>query len=224
MRYSFRVRQREKKIENAVEQLKKVQWRYRNSIFLIISVLLAYFLLRDSRVENAILELKNLSYAGAFLSGIFFSFSLTVAPSTAILYLLGKRLNPIFIAAIGAGGCLIGDYLIFRFVKDKLIEEIKLIGEGINSHFQNSIFYRIFPFSNLLLSNKFKIIMMKASHSRIYSFFIKIIAYLIIASPLPDELGVALLGTTKQKTKEFLILSYFMNFLGISGISYLATR
>jgi len=66
--------------------------------------------------------------------------------------------------------------------------------------------------------------MMKASRSRIYSFFIKIIAYLIIASPLPDELGVALLGTTKQKTKEFLILSYFMNFLGISGISYLATR
>ena len=45
---------------------------------------------------------------------------------------------------------------------------------------------------------------------------------LLIASPLPDELGIALLGFSKVSTRYFAILSFVFNFLGILGIGFTA--
>jgi len=45
---------------------------------------------------------------------------------------------------------------------------------------------------------------------------VAIFAGFVIASPLPDEIGVSLLaGTTKISTRTFAILSYFLNTAGI---------
>jgi hypothetical protein len=222
-KYSFEVRKREKAIEKVINQLQKVQWQYKNLILLIASVLLALFLLKSGHLEKLIENLENLSYLGAFFSGILYAFSLTIAPSAVAFYAFEKKFNPFIIASIGAFGTLIGDYSIFRFVKTNLMREIELIFSQINNksyYFKNSIFYRLFPFSNLLFSREFKIMMIKASRSKIYNLFIKILAFLIIASPLPDEIAITLLGATKQKAKEFIPFSYLCNFIGILGISY----
>ena len=45
----------------------------------------------------------------------------------------------------------------------------------------------------------------------------------IIASPLPDELGIALLGFSKLKTSLFVPLSFTFNFLGICLIGIAAS-
>ena len=45
---------------------------------------------------------------------------------------------------------------------------------------------------------------------------------LILASPLPDELGVAVLGFSKMRLKYFALLSFVFNFLGIAVIGLVA--
>ncbi|MEM4773134.1 MAG: hypothetical protein QW648_03970 [Nanoarchaeales archaeon] len=222
-KYSFIDRKREKSIEKVIRKLKKLEWRYKNLILLLISIIFGIFLIKSKVIDNFAKEVGNLSYLGIFICGIFYAFSLSVAPSIAIFYSFGKVLNPFIIASIGALGSVIGDYLIFRFVKVNLKEEIKLIWEDINNkfYFKDSIFYRIFPFSNLIFSFRFKLMMNKVYSSKIYNFLIKILAIIIIASPLPDEFGVTLLGLTNQETKSFILISYFCNFFGILSISYL---
>ena len=49
-----------------------------------------------------------------------------------------------------------------------------------------------------------------------------VLGTLVIASPLPDELGVAMLGLAKTDKKSFLIISYLGNFLGILAIGGVA--
>lgn len=50
------------------------------------------------------------------------------------------------------------------------------------------------------------------------------VGMLIIASPLPDKLGIALLGFSKTKQRFFLLLSFTANFLGILAIGLAAQR
>ena len=50
-----------------------------------------------------------------------------------------------------------------------------------------------------------------------------VIAAIIIASPLPDEIGAAIFGALKVKTKYFLVISYTLNFLGILTVAWLGS-
>ena len=45
---------------------------------------------------------------------------------------------------------------------------------------------------------------------------------IIIASPLPDELGLAMMGLSRVPIAAFIPISYTMNFLGILLIEFIA--
>ena len=55
-------------------------------------------------------------------------------------------------------------------------------------------------------------------YSRAYKRLLPFIGALIIASPLPDELGLVMLGAAGVKTKYFIILSFSLNFAGLVAI------
>lgn len=171
-KYSFTRRQNERRVEHLARHLKNAEWKYKNFILFVASILIAYALIRTGLLTGAISGLKGFGYVGSLISGMLYAFSLTAAPSTAIFFSLGKSMNPFLIATIGAIGCVIGDYFIFRFVRDNLMEEIKLLisetKDKTNFYFKNSLFYQIFPFSNLLLSRFFKTILYNISHSKLW--------------------------------------------------------
>ena len=48
-----------------------------------------------------------------------------------------------------------------------------------------------------------------------------LIGFLVIASPLPDEIGLAMMGVSRLKPRVFVLLSYTANFIGILGIGTL---
>jgi len=127
---------------------------------------------------------------------------------------LGQTLNPFLIAFIGAFGAILSDYLIFRFVRNKLIDEINLFMEEIKSITK--------PVSNLEFFEEIRVILWKKiSESSVWRVLIPAIAGFIIASPLPDELGVAIFGATKFNPKTFVIICYCLHFLGIFFITSL---
>jgi len=214
-KYSYKKRQMERKVENAVNHVKEFHWKYRNLFFLSGSIIVACILLQLPYFQSLLSKLEYFGYFGAFISGMFFSYGMTAAPATAVLFTLGKSLNPFLIALVGAGGTVIGDYIIFRFVKNRLIDEIRELSHEINNKSK--------PFSDLIVSERRRIMLWrKVSKSKIWRVIIPIIAGFIIASPLPDELGVALFGAVKYDPKKFILYSYLLNFLGILGLSGIA--
>ncbi|MBI4010365.1 MAG: hypothetical protein HY361_04235 [Candidatus Aenigmarchaeota archaeon] len=174
------------------------EWKRRNTILIILSLIISYAILTSQYTHNLILSLGDYGYLGSFIIGLFYTYSLTTIPATAGFFLLGESLSPLLLALFGALGSLLGDYIIYRFVKDNFTKEMEEFSPGVRK------------------------IIKGIKNSRHLRKFMPLIAGFIFASPLPDELGAALLGIMKFQFKKFLLYSYFFNFLGILIIATVA--
>ncbi len=204
-----------KTTRKTIRRIEKYQWKYRNIILLVVSAFVAYFVLQSEQVISFIQGLGNFGYPASFLAGLFFSYGITIAPATATLFTLGQTLNPFLMALIGATGTVISDYIIFRFVRDRLLDEIKLLAKEVKTLTK--------PVSSLFFWKEFRIrLWREISKSKVWNLLIPAIGGFIIASPLPDEIGVALFGAVKFDPKKFLIIAYLLNFVGILVVAYFA--
>lgn len=158
-----------------------------------VGILLAIVLSRNTQFHEFLVHLDNFGYLGAFISGIFFVSTFTVATSALMLSIFAKTLSPIEIGVIAGVGAVVGDIIIFHFIKDDLYKEIKDIYKYVDKkkHLQ------------------------KLFHTKYFNWLLPIIGAIIIASPLPDELGVSLIGLTSVNIIQFIILSFFLNSFGI---------
>ncbi|OGY08084.1 MAG: hypothetical protein A2782_03665 [Candidatus Blackburnbacteria bacterium RIFCSPHIGHO2_01_FULL_43_15b] len=167
-------------------------FRYKNLTLFVISVLFAVLLSRFEPFHAFLLNLGSLGYFGAFLAGILFVSTFTVATGVVILLVLAKQLSPIEIGLVAGFGAVVGDFTIFRFIKDNLLEEIT-------------------PFYNRFGGNHITTVL----HSKYFSWTLPVIGAIVIASPFPDEIGVSLMSIARMKTYQFLILSFILNAVGI---------
>lgn len=168
-------------------------WRYKNLTCLFLSLVVAFFVFRNETLHAFLLQLGTFGYVGAFVAGMLFVSTFTVATGAIILLVLAKTLSPIEIGLVAGLGAVVGDLAIFRIVKDDLAQEIKLIYNHIDK------------------DHHFK----KVLHSKYFSWTLPVVGALIIASPLPDEIGVSLMGISKLKTYQFLLVSFILNAIGI---------
>ena len=167
-------------------------WKYKNTFLLIISLIVFFYFADTPTVENFISWIGNLGYLGAFLTGIFFVSTFTVTPAAVVLFFLADKLNPFEVALLAGAGAMVGDYLIFRFLKDRVFEELSPL---------------FIKFGGGYISKLFK--------TPYFAWLLPIIGAAIIASPLPDEIGIGMLGASKIKNWKFLILSFLLNAIGI---------
>lgn len=168
-------------------------WKYKNLTIFFVSVVFASFLSRLEIFHNFLLNLGSFGYLGAFVAGVLFISSFTVATGAVILLILAETLSPFEIGIIAGLGAVFGDFVIFKFVKDNLTTELENIYNKVDSghHFE------------------------KLLHSKYFSWTLPVIGAIIIASPFPDELGVSLMGISKMKTYQFLVVSFALNATGI---------
>ena len=167
-------------------------FRYKKSLLFLCSIAFAVILFRYEPFHELLLGLGNAGYVGAFLAGMLFVLSFTVASAMVILLVLAEKLSPIEIGLLAGLGAVVGDYIIFRFIKDDFSEEVtplynKLGGKRLTS----------------LLKTKY------------FSWTLPIIGAIIIASPFPDEIGVTLMGVSQMKKYQFIVLSFLLNSVGI---------
>ena len=168
-------------------------FRYKNITLFLISIIVAFIISRYEPLHNFLLSIGGLGYIGAFLAGILFVSTFTVATGAVILLVLAERLSSAEIGIIAGLGAVVGDLTIFRLIKDKLADELKDVYDHIdgNHHFRRVL------------------------HTKYFSWTLPVIGAMIIASPLPDEVGVSLMGISKMKTYQFLIISFILNATGI---------
>ncbi len=182
--------------QKLLKKVLEIELRYENLILFLFSIILAYISLTPPYLDNLRLFIEeggNWGYLGALVVGAFYSYTITTVPATAAVFVLGSDLNPFLIAFLGAFGSAFSDSIIFIITKRKLHKEVQRV------------------------ENKF----LSLKTIKWFHISIPVLAFLVVASPLPDELGVALMAIAGLKGKKFLIFSYAANFTGLLIIATL---
>lgn len=179
--------------EQTIDYLKKWRhWHYENTALLIVSIIAFAFLTQTEIVDKLIQQIGNLGYLGSFIVGIFFVSTFTVAPAAIILFNLAERLNLVGVAVLAGLGAMLGDYVIFHFMRDRVFEELR-------------------PLFHKLNSPKIKIIY----KSPYFAWLLPLFGAFIIASPFPDEVGIGMLGLARIRKWQFFLLAFVLNGVGI---------
>ncbi len=165
--------------------------------FILASVIFAVWLGKSDEFEKFLSVLREFEIIGSLIAGLFFTSIFTTAPSIVILGEVAQNSSVFQTALLGAIGALIGDLLMFKLLRDRLARD----------------FYALFHID------------MNQRYFRLprFRWLAYAIAGLIIASPFPDELGLAILGFSNTKTNLVIPISLVFNFLGILVIGALAT-
>ena len=167
-----------------------------NLIVLVIGIAAAMLLARYAPVRMA---MQSLGYFGAFLAGILFVCSFTVAVGAVMLTVFAKTMNPVVLALIAGAGAVIGNFLIFRFIKDDILDDVG-------------------PLFRRLEGNH----LTKLLHTKYFRWSLPVIGALLIISPLPDEVGITLMDIAGMSALRFIVLAFFLNSTGIFLIALAA--
>lgn len=163
-----------------------------------LSVAAAILLARSGAIHDLVVGFGDAWIFAAFVAGIFFTSIFTAVPAAAAILLIAQDANIWLVALVGALGSLAGDFLMFRFARDRFAHYLnELVRYELRRHRLAAIF-KMRPLRWVIL----------------------IIGALIIASPLPDELGIALLGFARVSSILFAPLAFVANFLGLLGIAF----
>ncbi|KND48154.1 MAG: hypothetical protein AB201_00975 [Parcubacteria bacterium C7867-006] len=165
-----------------------------------LSVLIALILIKTDILSGFLDSTSSFKFLGSFIAGMFFTSVFTTAPAIATLGEIAQH-DSVFVTAIfGAMGAVIGDIIIFQFIRDELaVHFVEIIKH-------NSLWKRFHTLFRL----------------KYFRWFTFMLGGIIIASPFPDELGIGLLGFAKTKTSSFIPVSLAFNFIGILIIGLVA--
>jgi membrane protein YqaA with SNARE-associated domain len=163
-----------------------------------LSIVAAIFLARSGVLHDLLSSFSDAWLVGAFVAGIFFTSMFTAAPAAAAILLIAQDEGIWLVALVAALGSLLGDFLLFWFARDRLSYYLK---EHLQKEIRKHHLSRIF-------------------HMHSFRWIAFVLGGLIIASPLPDELGIAILGFARLGSNLFVPLSFVANFLGLVAIGY----
>lgn len=180
-------------LKNLKQDWEEFEYKH-TSITIIIMLLTVLFF--NTAISTLILEwFKNIGLLGGFIGGLFSVSMFTTAPALILILAVAENINPwllIFVASIGS---IIGDWLIIKFLEDEVAVEVKPL---------------LKKFHILPLIRRFQ-----RSKSR---WIVSVIGAFVLALPLPDEFGIALMDISKVKRRYLLMICFFLNLLGITGL------
>lgn len=171
---------------------------YQNLGIIALSILIAVLISKSSALESFVASVGERRLIGSFLAGILFTSVFSAAPAAVLLGELAQINSILLVALTGAIGAVAGDYIIFCFVQDRLSEDMMLLLKHRKRRLK-------------------KILRLPTAR-----WVLAIVGFLVVASPLPDELGIALLGFAKTRHRLFFLISFVANFLGILAIGLAA--
>lgn len=161
-------------------------------LIIAVSLLVAYYLFKSSSFESFINNLASEKNEPiyALIVGFFFTSAFTTAPAIATLIKMGQFTPPLQVALFGALGAVIGDSIIFFFMRDHLVKD----------------------FINTIKKPRFRRIS-HAFKSKIIRLSLAFLGGILIALPLPtDEAALTLMSAIKLKSPIILSIAYAFNF------------
>jgi len=158
-------------------------------LFLFIALNLI-FLFSDHTAVTA--EINKFGYWSFLVLGSLYTFSFTTGIATGAFLSYIPDGNIFLYSLIGGAGAVVSDLIIYKIIKSELDGEIKKLQRS-----------RLVKYLSLIpgITNKY---------------VLAFIGIVTIATPLPDELSVALLAENKlMKKRYFIPIALLMNTIGI---------
>ena len=128
---------------------------------------------------------------GIFIVGMMYSYSFTIGIAALLLPAFLEHFSPGAIAIIGGLGGTFADATLFKLFKGNLKKEMRTFGA---TKFMKVV--ARLPFMN-------------------HRWFRDILGMLVIISPLPDEIGIAIMASAHLSENAFRMLSLIANVVGI---------
>ncbi|HEY6020810.1 MAG TPA: hypothetical protein VIY48_13210 [Candidatus Paceibacterota bacterium] len=163
-----------------------------DALIVAVSIVGAIYLAQSGAVHVFVASVQGSMVLASFVAGLFFTSVFTTAPAMVALGELAQQTNLPTVVLAGALGAMLSDLVLFLFVRTRIAADAKVMATG----------------------PRLKLVVRALKHSRL-RFVLPVIGALIIASPLPDELGMLLMGVSSVKSRTFLVVSFCMNALGI---------
>lgn len=171
----------------------------RDMFFILISVLFAGVLVRFGVIKNIIGIAEEGKIIGSFLAGVFFTSAFTISPASVAIAELSHTMSMWVLAFCGACGAVVGDMILFLFIRDRFADDLERALRAYHDRKLTRFFHRKF-----------------------FHWLTPLIGAFIIASPLPDEMGITMLGISKIRTRNLIIISFIMNFAGVLLVALVA--
>ena len=171
------------------------RFEYKHTSMTIIIMLLTLLIL-NTALATAVLEwFKNVGLLGGFVGGIMSVSMFTTAPAIVLILAIADHVNPWLLILAASAGSVVGDWLIIKFLEDEVASELKPLLKK----------YHILP----------KIRKFQRSKSR---WIASVLGAFVLALPLPDEFGIALMDISNMKRKHLLLVCFVLNLIGIAAL------
>ncbi len=164
---------------------------WRDTAVFGLSVAAAVLLVRSGAIHQLLAQTVHTPWVGILIAGIGYSSLFTVAPATVALAAIGQVTPAWQVALVGGFGAMIGDQVVFRFIRSEISSRLLLWAPRLGRWVR----YRSIRWP------------------------IAVLGALIVASPLPDEIGLSLLGLSHVRDRTLLMLTFVLNGIGIWAIA-----
>jgi len=169
------------------------QFLIKDLAIISLSIAIALVLVRTNVLADMLTSTKEMEILGSFLAGIFFTSIFTTAPAIVTLGEIARVNSVVLTAFYGALGATLGDLVIFRLVKDRFSGHLADLIKRKNSRKRVKFLMRL----------------------KFFKWITFLVGGLVLASPLPDELGISILQFSKIRQSFFIPFSLIFNFVGI---------
>ena len=162
------------------------------TVVFILSLSFAWWLVKSGYLQGLIEAILPVKFISEVVAGILYTSFLTSPISVAMLIVLAQNNNPILTALLAGAGAALADLLMLKFFRGQLSSNLNQVSEQLGF-------------------KKFNILLQKLH----LGFILPLVGAIIVASPLPDELGLIMLGVSKLKYREIAVITYILNTAGI---------
>jgi hypothetical protein len=162
---------------------------------LLASIAATVILIKTDIIAEILARAQEYDTLASFVSGFFFSSGIATPPAMVALVESAVYVPLWELCIVGAIGSVIGDLVLFRFMRSRLLEYVL----DVSLHPNVRRFARFIAASPLWWLGP-------------------IAGAIVIASPLPDELGLIMLGLSSIRLWQFVAIAFVANVAGIYGI------
>jgi len=162
------------------------------TVIFILSLSLAWWLIKSGYIQGLIDTVMPLRLVAEITAGVLYTSFFTAPISVAMLVILAQQNNPVLTAILAGLGAALGDFLIVKFFRERISSEVKEFSKQLHLQKINGILQKLH-----------------------LDFMAPLLGAIIVASPLPDELGLMLLGVSKLSYRQIILISYILNTAGI---------
>jgi hypothetical protein len=164
----------------------------RDLFIVLASIFVAILLVNAGIIESFIEATSSYKALSSFIAGAFFTSIFTVAPAGVALIAISNSFPPVLTAFFGAIGAMLVDVLIISFIRKDISKDI----DG-------------------LTRMTFKHHLVRAFHFGFLKWFAFAGGIFLLATPLPDEPGLLLIGLSKINPSFLPFIFFISHFLGI---------